>query len=197
MTWVFVFIYVSFIFYLVLNVSSWKYLLNSITPIKTKGHVDFYILNGTQNTREYPKVTNPIKTDISMTKNSRWPGRKINAISGSFQVLSRSRVSVTIFMPHLWALWFLVCTSVRSSVRLFRCRLKILVKYFDQGSFWWSWSSINLNLSTHVPCGMTFLILLPNQNFHGPLIPENDSASWACVYYGHMLVGNYPHPILT
>ena len=71
------------------------------------------------------------------------------------------------------------------SVRLYRFRLK----FFGQGSFWWSWRPINLKLSTHVPYDMIFLFFLPQ--FHGPLNIENDSASGASVYLGHILVCEY------
>ena len=51
------------------------------------------------------------------------------------------------------ALYFLVW--VRSFIPL-------QVKVFGQGSFWWSWSPINLKHSTHVPHDMILLIFMPN-----------------------------------
>ena len=61
-------------------------------------------------------------------------------------------------MPHYV---FLVCGSVHCpSARPSCSRFKFLVegKVFGQGSFWWSWSPINLKLSTHVPHDMIFRI---------------------------------------
>ena len=54
-----------------------------------------------------------------------------------------------------WSVRLFVCSFVHPSVPL-------QVKVFGQGCFWWSWGPINLKLSTHVPYGMIFLILMPN-----------------------------------
>ena len=76
------------------------------------------------------------------------------------------------------------------SVPLFVC--VFLVKVSGRGSFWCSWSPINLKLSTYIPYDMIFsnfnakLETLPL--FPGPLNIENDTADGAYVYYGHILV---------
>ena len=84
--------------------------------------------------------------------------------------------------------------SVRSSVlpSSVHPSVPLQVKVFGQGSFWWSWSPINLKLSTHVPYDMIFLILKLEifPHFYGPLNIENDSADEASVYYGHVLFVN-------
>ena len=89
-------------------------------------------------------------------------------------------------MPHLWALCFLVCVSVRPfihpSVRLFLFRLKFLVEVV---------CPTNLKITTNVPYDMIFRILMPkleiSPHFHGQLNIENDSADGWSVYWGHIL----------
>ena len=59
-------------------------------------------------------------------------------------------------------LYFLIC---RLFIMLFvRPSVPLQVEVFGQGSFWWSWSPINLKLGTHVPYDtcMIFLILMSN-----------------------------------
>ena len=62
------------------------------------------------------------------------------------------------FMPHLWALCFLVCASVRSSVRSSRFRLKFLVEvFFDEVEVQSTWNIVNM-----FPMIWSVLILMPN-----------------------------------
>ena len=102
-----------------------------------------------------------------------------------FIIVNKNKKVNVAYLCPIYVFW-----SVRPFVQF---QVKVLVKVFGQGSFWWSWSPINLKLSKHVPYDMIFLISMPNKglflpHFHGPLNIENDNAVGASVYLGHILV---------